>query len=239
MLTFKAALLAAILVRSGAGASVYSMELLPSCGTAPGEPQCELRRVCSLPGPLCAAPRWDRYRRGWVRVESREAAAARIERVVESLTEQAAILDPSGGRELSLLGAAIALHESSFREDVEIGAPPRGRGPAGEVCLMQIMPSQVAKFAPWLSDDERPKTRIQQQRVARTLLGSDDVALGRCFAVGLKLAQLAQGQCRKQGDAGTFAAYGTGGKCRASAAAWVQMRVSTLQSLRRATAGAK
>ena len=48
---------------------------------------------------------------------------------------------------------------------------------------------------------------------------------------------LARARTQCAGDAGTFAAYGTGGRCGATSSGWVTERVRTLTAMRAAVTG--
>jgi hypothetical protein len=237
--TIAAAILAFYTVNAGPGKSTLSFEALQNCGTDPASATCPLARPCELPGPLCAAPRWNGYRGAWVRVESREAALARYQRIAESLERVATRLvdcrspegdvdfdcqpagwprGPGRAQQLAFAAATVALWESGLREDIEIGAPPLGRGPSNEVCVMQIMPSQVQSKAYWLSAKERARalTREEQEALAVTLLGREPEALDRCVEAGMRTLARARSHCSGKGfawDYGMFANYGTGDKC--------------------------
>jgi hypothetical protein len=251
-MSLSVALAAFLTAHSAAGSSVYSFEVLDACGTDAKSATCSLAPVCEGSGVLCVPPRWNAYRGGWVRHEQRATATARIEVIAKTLVATAnrmvlcklpngdvdfdcAPVRWGGGpgqiQSLSLFAATVALHESGLREDVQIGAPPMGRGPANETCLMQIMPDQVAANASWLTKDEqKPQGKSEQERIAQQLLGRSPEALGRCFEVGMRALTRARSQCA--GDAGTFAAYGTGGRCGAISSGWVTERVRTLTAMR-------
>lgn len=252
MTALSAALAAFLTAHSAAGSSVYSFEVLDTCGTDSKVAACSLAPVCEGTGVLCAPPRWNSYRGGWVRHEQRATAEARIAVIAKALVATAGRMVTcrlpdgdvdfdctpirwGGGKgqvqSLSLIAAAVVLHESGLREDVQIGAPPMGRGPANESCLMQIMPDQIAQNASWLSKEERAAVRSKsdQEKIAQQLLGTSPEALGRCFEVGMRALARARTQCK--GDAGTFAAYGTGGRCGAVSSSWVSDRVRTLNAM--------
>jgi hypothetical protein len=103
--------------------------------------------------------------------------------------------------------AGVAIPESGLREDVEQGrgrakhpddVGGEGRGPAGEVCLMQIHPAVVWRFIPGLTEEERgaaAATKDMRETLARTLLGIDHDALVRCFRTGLRMLIRAKAHC--------------------------------------------
>lgn len=247
------ALTAFLTAHSAAGSSVYSFEVLDTCGTDAKTPTCSLAPVCEGTGVLCVPPRWNAFRGGWVRHEQRATAEARIALIAKTLVATAnrmvtcklpngdvdfecTPLRWGGGKgqvqSLSLFAATVALHESGLREDVQIGAPPMGRGPAKESCLVQAMPDQIATNASWLTPAERKAATSPdgQEAVAQQLLGRSPEALSRCFEVGMRMMARAKGQCRA-GDAGVFSSYGTGA-CRSVSSQWVADRVKTLALLR-------
>lgn len=233
------AILAFYTAHTNPGNSVYSFEALAPCGTDPKAAACALQPVCELPGPLCAAPRWSAFRGAWVRVESRDAAIQRYQGIAEALERVATrlvdckLLDgsvdlscqPAGwprgkgrAQQLAFAAASVVLWESGLREDIEIGAPPMGRGPANEACVMQIMPSQIQGMARWLPAKERARAlkAEEQEELAKTLLGREPEALDRCIEVGMRNLARARAMCSGKGmawDYGMFAAYGTGSKC--------------------------
>lgn len=232
------AILAFYSAHTNPGGSVYSFEALSACGTDQKAATCALVPACELPGPLCAAPRWSAFRGAWVRVESRDAALARYQGIAEALERVATrlvdckLLDgsvdlscqPAGwprgkgrAQQLAFAAASVALWESGLREDIQIGAPPMGRGPANETCVMQIMPSQVQGLARWLPEKERTRAMkpAEHEELAKTLLGREPEALDRCIEVGMRNLARARAMCSGRGawDYGMFAAYGTGSKC--------------------------
>ena len=233
------AILAFFTAHGSAGKSVYSFEELVSCGKDPASAACKLEPVCELPGPLCAAPRWSDARGAWVRVESSDAALRRYQGIAEALERVAVRLvdcrlpdgsvdfdcRPAGwprgkgrAQQLAFAAASVALWESGLREDIQIGAPPMGRGPAGEACAMQVMPDQIQAVASWLTKAEKQTalTKEKREALAASLLGTEDRALDRCVEVGMRTLARARSTCMGKGvawDYGMFAAYGTGNKC--------------------------
>jgi hypothetical protein len=227
------AVLALAIAHAPPGRSPYSFEALPSCGKDAHHPTCVLRPACADPSPLCARPRWNAARQAWVRVESRDTAVRRYARIATVLADTAEHMKecksgapacqdarwPGSTRSLALAALTVALYESGLREDVQSGYPPLGRGPAGEVCLMQIAPEEAVKNAPWLSDDERARLSADphaRERFARTLLGESNQALKRCFEIGMRMLARARRSCAGVGTSwayGMFSMYGSGGRC--------------------------
>lgn len=227
-----------LLNNTGPGKSVYSMELLPQCGADPLHASCDLNPVCSTPSPLCAAPEWNKWRSGWARAETRETAAARYMRAANMMyvasthltgcvrengsVDQDCTLVPwrGGPRSLSCMMATIAIYESGMREDIMGGYPPAGRGSAGEVCVMQIMPKFIGhdEFTPWMAPEDRDLPL--EDRVSM-VLGSDERSLQNCFETGGRiLARKRRNShyaCKGiQWDYATIAFYGTGNRCYVS-----------------------
>lgn len=256
-----AILLAHVLAHGAPGGSVYSLAPAASCGTDPRAPACALVRVCDAPGPLCGAPRWSRARGAWVVAENRAQAEARWRGIVESadrvarrlvdcrLPDGSVDLDcepvswprgPGRARELAFALGTVAFWESGLREDIQIGAPPLGRGPAGEVCVAQVMPDQIQANASWLSKAERTRALTKEARseLAESLLGTDPAALDRCFEVAARILARARRTCAGSGLAwtySTFAAYGTGSRCSSAglpSGDFAAKRQRTLEALR-------
>ena len=246
-------ILALAITQATPGRSLYSYEPLPACGTDPKAPQCEVTRVCEEPGPHCAAPRWSKPRSAWVRVESRETAIRRYGRIARAAAvtanrlvtckNEAGVVDPNcepenwpdSERMLALAGLTVALHESGLREDIMNGHPPLGRGPAGEVCLVQVAVDQAPLYASWLPAEERKRVSrhpVLRERFAKTILGGEQAALERCFEVGMRMLVRSRNACAsssKSWEHGMFAMYGTGARCHLPALA---VRERTLERLR-------
>lgn len=226
-----------LLNHTGPGNSVYSMELLPSCGSDKNTPACELTPVCPGDSPLCSPPRWSDYRGGWVRVETREAAARRYMTAAEALVRTATRLTrctdergsvvedctpirwPEGPQSAACAMLASSIWESGYREDIMTGAPPAGRGPDGEGCVMQVMPQHIAANVSWLTDEERVK--LTPEEVVQRVLGADQGSLERCYEAGgrmlAKFRSYAGAKCKHATwTYSMYAAYGTGGQCYVS-----------------------
>lgn len=254
-----AILLAYFTAHGAPGKSVYSFEPVPACGASSTAPACELRRSCEADGPLCARPRWSSVREAWVVPERTDSALDRWRGIAESAERVARRLvdcklddgsvdlgcQPAGwprgsgrARELAFAAATVAFWESGLREDIEIGAPPMGRGPAGEVCVAQVMPDQIQANASWLSKADRTRalSPAEREALAATLLGTAPEALDRCFEVSMRILARARSSCAGKGLAwtySTFAAYGTGNRCSSAGIAgdFAAKRQRTVEAL--------
>lgn len=231
------AILALAIANAPPGRSPYSLELLPECGSDPRTPSCEIKPLCPEPLMTCRPPRWSALRNAWVRYERPEAAVRRYARIADAIVDTAQALvsckgadealparcEPAGwvddARTLALASLAVALHESGLREDIQFGRPPLGRGPAGEVCLVQVAPEQAPLYASWLPKERRELVAADaklREEFARTLLGETPVALRRCFEVGMRMLARSRQACAgasRSWDFGMFSMYGTGTTC--------------------------
>ncbi len=221
------------------GHSPYSYETLPACGADPQHSSCALKPVCTQHSVFCRAPRYNAARHAWVRIESRDAAIQRYVHIARALANTTRRLTrcrapdgaplanckpigwPGSERQMALAALTVALHESGLREDIEFGYPPHGRGPAGEVCLLQVALDQGPRQAMWLPKEERERIRASaaaRERFAKKLLGDSPQALDHCFEVGLRMLNEARHACSHAGvpwDFGMFAMYGSGATCHA------------------------
>ncbi len=191
---------------------MHSLEVLPACGTDPAAPTCELVPVCDEPSVLCAAPHYDASLGAWVRVESRETGAKRLEVVAEALADAALYASASwkeGPTDLARAMLAASAWSTGLREDIQTG---RKRGPAGEVCLMDIQPQVLRTAVPW------DLARLAPEELAQKVVGLRYPELRRCFDAGAVLIARArrwsEQHCRDwPSDYSIFAAYGTGISC--------------------------
>jgi hypothetical protein len=191
---------------------MHSLEPLPACGTDPQAPTCELVPVCDTPGILCAPPRFDTTLGAWVRVESRETGARRMEIVAEALADAALYAGASwkdGAVDLARALLAAGAWSTGLREDIQTG---RKRGPAGEVCLMDIQPASLRSAVPW------DLAKLPDEELAQKVVGLGYPELRRCFDAGavllVRARRWAEQRCREwPNDYATFAAYGTGTSC--------------------------
>lgn len=243
-------LLALAVMQAPPGLSPYSRDVLPECGTDPNTTTCT---------PACADPsckiKWSPPRNAWTRMESRENAFKRYIGITRALAATASKLlceDPSGSaiplsnceridwpdssKMLAFSLLTVILHESSLREDVEFGHPPKGRGAMGEACLVQVMPSQAARHALWLPPEARDlaiKDKTAREAFAQSLLGDSPEALSHCFEVGIRMLAAARKSCSASRivpwDVGMFSQYGSGRTCNLPEIA--DVRAETLHTL--------
>lgn len=127
---------------------------------------------------------------------------------------------PGSETELALATLTVALHESGLRRDVQFGERPLGRGPKGELCLLQLHLEQAPRFAAWLPEDEKEalsRSPSRREQFAHTLLGDDEASLSRCFSIGMRMLARARTACSASGAGwveGMFSMYGSGTRCR-------------------------
>lgn len=237
----------------GLGTKVHSLEALPECGTDAKAPTCELRPVCDEATILCAAPRWEpRWepftRQGaWVRVESKEAAARRLEVAAQALADAAEHAGAGwkrGPQDLARVMLAASAWSTGLREDIQVG---RMRGPAGEVCLVDV---QIATLRQWLPYDLKD---LPEAELLPRVAGRDYPTLRRCFDAGMvgsiRSAREAERRCSKATipnplvkgarvplpfERALFAIYGTGSLCFTPAPLdWAEVRrFNTLERFR-------
>lgn len=225
-------LLSLMLSHGSPGQSTFSAEPVPACGSSPDAPSCVLRPVCEAPSPLCAPPRWSDARKAWVRAETREAAARRLAVAAQALANVAVYLTrctyegvpvetckpvrwPEGAVDLAKAMATMSIWESGMREDIMAGIPPKGRGPDGEACVMQVMPDVIRTVAFWLPEAKR--AQASDEDLAAQVLGTDEVSLMRCFEAGgrvmARMRNVAQHECKQRWTYSMWARYGTVGRC--------------------------
>jgi len=231
--------LAFLLSTSSVGKSVYSFEAMPECGTDKEKPTCELKRVCETRSPMCAKPRWSKARGAWVKVETRDTAAKRMERAAYALTRAAVWLTRckdgtgsvvedckkvnwhTGPRTLGGAALSSSTWESGYREDIMHGYAPAGRGADGEACVMQVMPQYIKTYADWTP--AKPREEMTTEDWAQEILGDDVVSLERCYRVGMRMLvrmhNTARRKCPTSTIYGMYAMYGNGGgHCRGKTA---------------------
>jgi hypothetical protein len=194
------------------GTKVHSLEKLPACGDDPHAPTCELVPVCEDQSILCAPPHYENALSAWVRVESRETGARRLEVVSEALADAALYAGASwkdGPVDLARAMLAASAWSTGLREDIQTG---RKRGPAGEVCLMDIQPMSLRSAVPW------DLARLDTDALIGKVVGLEYPELRRCFDAGavllVRARRWAEQHCHEWPlDYATFSAYGTGSSC--------------------------
>jgi hypothetical protein len=203
----------------------------------------------------CEGARWSDFYGTWVRKESAATAEKRYELAAKTLVSEAQQLlcvagdgtkiegcvpypgavTKAGKRvwsvtTLAAMGAAVALLESGYRNDVLTGRGAarkpssdggRGRGSGGEGCYVQIHPSSAWRFAD-IDEDLRARAKAgdkaAREAVVQTLLGADEESLRRCWRTGLRMLIHARRVCswKAPKTAYDFAAvslFGTGNSC--------------------------
>lgn len=174
------------------GESIHSSVVLPSCDAA-----CQKTPVCEAPKLVCRPPRFRRDLGGWARAESYQEGLVRYASIARSIGRVASAPPPGWPgtpAELARALVVVARHESAFWRDVQVGTM---RGPAGEVCLVQL------HSAAGIPEAERQAT-----------VGLGDDALDRCFSWGARLFSRARAHCK--GRRWVFRAqslYATGRSC--------------------------
>jgi hypothetical protein len=216
----------------GVGTKVHSLEKLPECGLDPKAPKCPLVPVCSEASILCSPPRWEpRWEPftgegAWVRIESKEAAAKRLEVASQALADAAEHAGASwkrGPQDLARVMLAASAWSTGLREDIQVG---RMRGPAGEVCLVDV---QIKTLRAWLPYDLKD---LPESELLPKSAGRDYASLRRCFDAGMvgiiRSGRAAATKCDRATipdplvksrriplpfERALFAIYGTGGLC--------------------------
>ncbi len=194
------------------GTKVHSLERLPACGPFEAKPTCTIEPVCEEPSILCAPPRWESSMRAWVRVESREAGARRLEVVAQALADAAQHQGAAwhaGPQDLARAMLAASGWSTGLREDIQVG---RKRGPAGEVCLMDLQIPTLRSLVPW------DLSRLPSEELAQKVVGLEYPELRRCFDAGALLLVRARREAERRCkgnpmDYATFAIYATGSEC--------------------------
>jgi hypothetical protein len=217
------------------GSKVHSLERLPECGLSETSPTCPLEPVCEEPTILCAAPRWEPKIGAWVRVESREAGARRLEVVAQALADAAQHQGASwhqGPQDLARAMLAAGGWSTGLREDIQVG---RTRGPAGEVCLMDLQIPTLRRLVPY------DLSELPAEELAQKVVGLEYPELRRCFDAGalllIRARREAERRCKGTPmDYATFAIYATGSECntrRGAKGDWLAgPRLASLQKWR-------
>jgi hypothetical protein len=213
------------------GAKIHSLEPMPECGTDPKQPTCELAPVCDEVSLLCAAPRFEPEMNAWVRVESRDAGARRLEVVAKALAD-AALYAGAGWRDgpVDLARAMLAASgwSTGLREDIQVG---RTRGRAGEVCLMDIQPTVLRSAVPW------DLSQLEEEALVQKVVGLEYPELRRCFDAGAVLLLRARRWSREHceswpEDYAFFSAYGPSCHTLGRLGDYARLRARTYQKFR-------
>lgn len=216
--------LSLILFQFPPGHSQASLERLPDCGrVGPAEGgECSVAPICPSTMTACAAPSDDRppccavpfwlEGLGWVRTETREAGVKRLEVVAEAVADSALFYGAGwkeGPRDLLRATIAAGGWGMGFHESTQVG---RTRGPAGEVCLMDLLPSTLRGLTPF------DRQKLSDKELADGVLGLDYDSQRRCFDAGsllmVRVRREAERRCKGYAiEYSTFALYATGSSC--------------------------
>lgn len=174
-------------------------------------------------------------------VETRDQAVARLEVDAEAIADTAKAFGarwPEGPVDFARALTAASLRSMGFRRDVQLG---QKRGPAGEMCLMDLQPRTLRYFAPW-----ETAGRTDDELVALTT-GLDYASQRRCFDAGaaglVNARRVAEHRCKGRVLLGTFALYASGRYCvtpafssqgsRVFPSGWIEStRLDTLRKFR-------
>lgn len=204
------------------GKSAWSVEPVPITECAPEAKTCEHAWLSKFYG-------------GWVRLESKEHARSRYTKAAKRIALLVRDMPDPAYAAGKIVG--IGVNESGFREDVQMGRVSSkeetklglrgaGRGPSGEVCFMQILPSMAKKYGP-----------------LESFLGESDEALDRCFRAAFDQLEDSRKRCspskRKIPGApagyapvtelyAMVSRYGNGSSCTSSNAGKTEARVQTI-----------
>lgn len=151
-------------------------------------------------------------RGAWVRDESQEAGARRLELVAQAMADAAQHYGAGwqhGPKDLARAMLAAGGWSTGLKEGIQVG---RVRGPAGEVCLMDLLPSTLQAVLPW------DLARLPPEQRVKLVVGSDYDSQRRCFDAGALLLVRARREAERRckgtpTDFATFALYATGGSC--------------------------
>jgi hypothetical protein len=215
-MSLEAAILVAMQKAAPCGKSAWSVEPVPVTECAPD-------------AASCSGARRSKHYGGWVRQQGSAACTEQRKVAARVLaSELSASPQPVLWAGLTL---GVAVNESGLREDVltgrgKNGKPSddggQGRGPSGEVCWMQVLPSMAKQFGG-----------------AEALVGADEESLRRCFRAGIYQLRWARSACsRSQRMLGNFdvgpawatiARYGTGHSCTSANSGKTERRVRTAE----------
>jgi hypothetical protein len=144
--------------------------------------------------------------------ETRDDGAKRYEVVAQAIADaalhQGAAWD-QGPADLARAMIAAGGMGMGFRRDVHTGEL---RGPAGEVCHMDLLPSTLRQLVPW------DLARLPTPELTSRVVGLDYDSTRRCFDAGallmVRVRREATKRCKGHPlDYAMFALYATGGSC--------------------------
>jgi hypothetical protein len=168
------------------GRSSFSLEAMPECGTDPKAPTCEIRRLCDdAKDVTCNRPRWEpRYvafpepEGAWVRAETKEAGARRLEVAAQALADATMAAAPweRGPADFVRVFLATTAWGTGLREDIQVA---RIRGPGGEVCLDDV---QIKTLRAWVPFD---LAALPEKELISKVVGRRYPELRRCFDAGV------------------------------------------------------
>ena len=204
------------------GRSSISLEKVPDCGSDPKVPACMVDMVCPDGMKACAMPKDEGEQCcsplkwvdgvGWARTETREAGARRLEVAMQALADAAEHHGAGWGpgpKDLARAMLAAAGWSTGLKEGIQTG---RVRGPAGEVCLMDLQLPTLRTLVPW------DLARLPNEELAQKVVGVEYPEARRCFDAGalllVRVRREAERRCKGHPlDYATFALYATGDRC--------------------------
>lgn len=222
-------ILSILLQHAPPGATAYSVTPTAECAGA----------------EACPGSQWSEHYGTWVHRETAAEGAARYSELAEGLAEVVSEelpgdFRPAGSRgipeqkwtavELAAVALSVALFESGFREDVQVGRGSarkasqdggRGRGRGDEACAVQAHPVSAWRYAEIdqeLRDAAERNESGAREKVARTLLGREPAAVRACWRVAVRQLMHSRRWCAWKKTPGawsrmTFALYGSGSSC--------------------------
>ncbi len=144
--------------------------------------------------------------------EPREERAERLTVVAQALADSAEHFGAGWGpgpTDLARAMVAAGGWGMGFKREVQTGEV---RGPAGEVCLMDLLPSTLRTASPY------DRQRLTDEELAAGVLGLGYDPQRRCFDAGalilVRARRMAERRCKGSViDYSTFALFATGSSC--------------------------
>jgi hypothetical protein len=148
----------------------------------------------------------------WVRDETREEGAARLELVAQAGADAAEHLGAAwdrGPADLARMLVSAGGWSTGFKERIQVGAV---RGPAGELCFLDLRPDTLVKVLPY------DLSKLRGEELAAAVTGREYSQVRRCFDAGALLLVRARREADRRckgypPEFSTFALYATGGAC--------------------------